>query len=91
MKSRQLNWDRIAETVTEPRIGTGTGVIHYGRIVFVSKDRPFGFILETNTGKSYFFHQRDTCEPVQHQDLVEFILGEYKGRPVAQQVKRITK
>jgi hypothetical protein len=85
---KKLDFDKIPETVEES-VNDIVKDVHFGRIVYLNYNKPFGFLMENRSGTSYFFHQRDCCEPVKLHDLVEFIIGEFKNRPVAQMVRKV--
>jgi CspA family cold shock protein len=59
-----------------------------GKIKFVDPKNNFGFILETETGKEYYFHVKDLLESVSDNDEVEFEIAERKRGPAAIAVKK---
>lgn len=49
-------------------------VIYQGRVDFYNNDKGFGFIKDTKTQDSYFFHVNGILQPVVEGDIVTFEL-----------------
>ncbi len=62
-----------------------------GKIKWFSPDKGFGFI-RTADGKDHFVHRLDTedGQDLEQGAVVEFELGEYRGRSCARKVRLVT-
>ena len=63
-----------------------------GRIFSFDAERKFGFIQETETGESHFFHWTDlNGQPVPIRgSLVRFQIGTFRGRQKATNIRLAT-
>lgn len=64
--------------------GPRTGIID-----FFNTTKGFGFIKESGTGNSYFFHQTDLTEAVKEGNSVQFEIKDSPKGPAAFDVKRV--
>jgi CspA family cold shock protein len=69
-----------------------TSTVYKGKVSFFLNEKGYGFV--TFGDESYFFHRKNIVAKLGFQvldrdDEVYFELGEYNGRPVAINVKRI--
>ena len=60
-----------------------------GRIAVVYPDRFYGFIGPDNSKTEIFFHATALKTKVEKGDRVEFSIGTYRGRTVAENVRII--
>lgn len=60
-----------------------------GRVISFNKSRGFGFILDLDTKKSVFVHANNLEEPIQENDLVEYVAGKGAKGPTALKIKLI--
>lgn len=60
-----------------------------GTVKFYAEDKKFGFIVDQNDHKEYFFHVSNTLDRVQKDDKVSYELVEGKRGLNAIKVKRV--
>ena len=60
---------------------------HLGRIVFFNVIKGYGFLHDFETNNRYFFHYTGLVDEVTDGAHITFELDEFKGKPVAVNVK----
>ena len=60
-----------------------------GVVKFFNRDKGYGFILDKNTGDSYFVHGNDLVDEIRDNDKVVFEMGSGPKGPVALNVMLI--
>ena len=62
---------------------------NFGTVKFFAEDKGFGFIIDLEDKKEYFFHVSNTLDRVQKDDKVSYELVEGKRGLNAIKVKRV--
>ncbi|RYF86881.1 MAG: cold shock domain-containing protein [Chitinophagaceae bacterium] len=87
-KMRTFNAEEIEIGVPryeEPEPGS---LIRTGTVTYFKSAKGFGFIKDSQTGESVFFHQNDLTEAVNEGDKLVFEIRHEQKGPVAYNIKR---
>lgn len=88
-KKKIFNADEIEIGVPQQRELTPEELVRTGSITFLNTAKGFGFIKDSQTGESIFFHQNNLSEQVKEGDRLSFETESGVRGPVAINIKKI--
>ncbi|HYO21296.1 MAG TPA: cold shock domain-containing protein [Flavisolibacter sp.] len=88
-KRKIFNADEIEIGVPQQRELTPEELVRTGSITFFNTAKGFGFIKDSQTGESIFFHQNNLSEQVKEGDRLSFETESGARGPVAINIKKI--
>jgi cold shock protein len=97
MKTKQLNWDKIAEAIPENFVKSPEpdelvvspvtkSITHRGIIKFFNMTKGYGFIYSITDHKDYFVYKTGLLSDITASDHVTFRVDSFRGRPCAVEV-----
>jgi cold shock CspA family protein len=87
-KMKSFNADDIEIGVPQQRPADPAELIRQGSITFYNSDKGFGFIKDSQTGESVFFHQKNISFPVKEGDRLIYETEMGDRGPVAINVSK---
>lgn len=71
-KKKELDLDSIQLGARKPDESDKADYVHNGKVSFYNQEKGYGFIKDSRTGESFFFHLNSLNMPVQLNDQVSF-------------------
>ncbi len=87
-KKKTFSADEIEIGVPQQREPEPGELIRKGTVTFFNSAKGFGFIKDSETGESVFFHQNDLTEPVAEGNRLQFEVEPGARGPVAVNIKK---
>jgi cold shock CspA family protein len=87
-KRKTFNQDDIEIGVPKQRAPEPGELIRKGMVSFFNETKRFGFIKDSETGESVFFHESDLSEPLKEGNRVSFEVEMGNKGPVATNIQK---